>query len=77
MCLAIEKLQESVTPKAVICCTLSNPGTAGGGISVWRFDLDRMNTISVETAGHIIIMLSLPDSPAPIILQCVSKTTRF
>jgi len=25
MCLAIEKLQESVTPKAVICCTLSNP----------------------------------------------------
>jgi len=54
MCLAIEKLQESVTPKAVICCTLSNPGTAGGGISVWRFDLGRMNTISQDFSSETI-----------------------
>jgi len=35
-------------PKAVMCCTLANPGTAGGGISVCRFDLGRMNTISQD-----------------------------
>jgi len=34
MCFVIEKLQDNFTPKAVVCCTLSEPSTVGGGIIV-------------------------------------------
>jgi len=35
MCLVMEKLWDNVTPKAVICYTLSIPLTASGGTSMW------------------------------------------